>query len=65
METDMIQDFTVYPVNMILKMILDFLILDIKIHETFQSTKIIVIECHKTVMIQNIAIMNGNIQLAK
>ena len=65
METDMIQDFIVYPANMILKMILDSLILDIKIHETFQSTKIIVIEFHKTVMIQNIAIMNGNIQSAE
>ena len=61
METDMIQDFTAFRVNMILKMILDFLILDIKIHEIFQNTKIIVIECHKTVMIQNIAITNGNV----
>ena len=56
----MIQGFIAYRESMILKMIPDFQILGIKIHEICQSTKIIVTGYHKTGMTQSIAIMKGN-----
>ena len=59
MEIDTTQDFTAFQENTILKMILDFLTLDIKILEIFQSTKTTAIECHKIDTIPNIAIMKG------
>ena len=59
MEIDTTQDFTAFQENTILKMILDFLTLGIKILEIFQSTKTTVIECHKIDTIPNIAIMKG------
>ena len=59
-EIDMIQGFIAYQESMIQKMIPDFLIQGIKIHEIFQSTKTIVTEYHKIVMTQSIAIMKGN-----
>ena len=59
MEIDMTHDFTVYLVNTILKTILGFLILDIKIQEIFQSMKIIGTEYHKIAMTQNIVITKG------
>ena len=59
-EIDMIHDFTVYQESMIQKMILDFPILGIRIHEIFQNIKTIAIEYHKTAMTQNIVIMKGN-----
>ena len=59
MEIDMTHDFTVYLVNTILKTILGFLILDIRIHEIFLNIKIIAIECHKIDMTPNTAIMKG------
>ena len=62
MEIDMTHDFTVYLVNTILKTILGFLILDIRIHEIFLNIKIIAIECHKIDMTPNTAIMKGNDQ---
>ena len=59
MEIDMTHDFTVYLVNTILKTILGFLILDIRIHEIFLNIKIIAIECRKIDMTPNTAIMKG------
>ena len=60
MEIDMTHDFTVYLANTILKTILGFLTLDIRIHEIFLNIKIIAIECHKIDMTPNTAIMKGN-----
>ena len=62
MEIDMTHDFTVYLANTILKTILGFLTLDIRIHEIFLNIKIIAIECHKIDMTPNTAIMKGNDQ---
>ena len=62
MEIDMTHDFTVYLANTILKTILGFLILDIRIQEIFLNIKIIAIECHKIDMTPNTAIMKGNDQ---
>ena len=62
MEIDMTHDFTVYLVNTILKTILGFRILDIRIHEIFLNIKIIAIEYHKIDMTPNTAIMKGNNQ---
>ena len=60
MEIDTIPDFTVFPEDMILKMIPDSQIQDTKIHETFQNIIVTVKNYHKTVMIPNIVITNGS-----
>ena len=60
MEIDTIPDFTVFPEDMILKMIPDSQIQDTKILETFQNITVTVKNYPKTVMIPNIVITNGS-----